>query len=544
MSDRDPSSELERLRARVAEIESAEADLAELRGKFNAFTRDSAFAYFELDLMGNLTFSNRRAAEITGYEAGELVGTNISAYLNEEAMARAQEDLMEATLTPNTGVREYELKAKGGVTRFVETNAVPIMRGEDVVGFQCTLSDVTARKTAEEERQRLEEERRQSQKLEAIGTLAGGIAHDFNNLLTGILAYASMLKRDKSCSEDVHRAADIMERAAKRGAQLTAQLLSFARKGKLQSVPVNMNGMIEDVIAILSRTIDKRIVVEKDLSASPSHVLGDPGQLQQVVLNLAVNARDAMSEGGKLSLATELAHVDGNAEGGEAGLAPGVYVAMTVSDTGAGISEDVRARMFEPFFTTKGVDGTGMGLPVVHGIVKSHGGGIEVDSRPGQGATFRAFLPASAAAPLSADEGAPSAGIKKRCRVLLVEDEEIVRNATRDVLSKLGCEVSMAKDGAEAINIYGAHSGKVDVVLMDLMMPHVNGVDCLRALRKIDPGVRVVAMTGSGSDSVMRRLMEEGPVPLLRKPYSWAELSGAISKAMSEGRPGSDAGPV
>jgi signal transduction histidine kinase/CheY-like chemotaxis protein len=472
------------------------------------------------------------------------VGSSISAFLDEETMARAQEDLMEATLTPNTGVREYELQAKGGVRRFVESNAVPIMRGEDVVGFQCTLSDVTARKAAEKERQRLEEERRQSQKLEAIGTLAGGIAHDFNNLLTGILAYASMLRRDQSCGKDVHRAAEIMERAAKRGAELTGQLLSFARKGKLQSLPVNMNGMIEDVVAILSRTIDKGIVVEKKLRASPSHVLGDPGQLQQVVLNLAVNARDAMPEGGDLRLETELFRPDDEADRGKGGLAPGVYLVMTVSDTGTGIPEDVRARMFEPFFTTKGVDGTGMGLPVAYGIVKSHGGKIEVESGPGQGATFRVYLPASAAAPRPARETAPPVRIKKQCRILLVEDEEIVRSATRDVLTELGCEVSTAEDGAEAISIYGARGGEVDVVLMDLMMPRMNGVDCLRALRKIDPDVRVVAMTGSGPENVIRRLMEEGPVPLLRKPYSWAELSGAIAKVMSPGRPASDAGPA
>ena len=533
MSDSSSGNELGALRAKVAELESADGELARLQDKFISFTRDSAFAYYELDMTGDLTFANRRASEITGYEIDELVQMNIAQFIDEETLARAQADLMEAALTPNTGIREYEMKAKDGTSRFVESNAVPIMKGEEVAGFQCTLIDVTARKAAERERQRLEEERRQSQKLEAIGTLAGGIAHDFNNLLTGILAYASMLKRDESHGDDVHRAATIMERAAKRGAELTGQLLSFARKGKLQSLPVNLNGMIEDVVAILARTIDKSIAVEEKLHASPSHVLGDPAQLQQVVLNLAVNARDAMPDGGSLRIETEVFRHEGDDRHEHGDLEPGAYVVMTVSDTGTGITEDVLGRMFEPFFTTKGKEGTGMGLPVAYGIVKSHGGRIEVDSEPGEGTTFRVYLPASAGAPRRATETVQPVAMRKQCRVLLVEDEEIVRSATHDVLIGLGCEVTMAEDGVEAIEVYKDRGKDLDLVLMDLMMPRMNGVDCLRALRKIDPQVRVVATTGAAPENLIERLSKEEPVPLLTKPYSWAALSAAMATAMS-----------
>jgi PAS domain S-box-containing protein len=533
MSDGSSGNELEALRARVAELESADGELAQLQDKFISFTRDSAFAYYELDMTGDLTFANRRASEITGYEVDELAQMNIAQFIDEETLARAQADLMEAALTPNTGIREYELKAKDGTSRFVESNAVPIMKGEEVAGFQCTLIDVTARKAAERERQRLEEERRQSQKLEAIGTLAGGIAHDFNNLLTGILAYASMLKRDESHRDDVRRAATIMERAAKRGAELTGQLLSFARKGKLQTLPVNLNGMIEDVVAILARTIEKSIAVEEKLDASPSHVLGDPSQLQQVVLNLAVNARDAMPDGGCLRLETEVLTHEGGDRREHGELEPGTYVVMTVSDTGTGIPEEVQGRMFEPFFTTKGKEGTGMGLPVVYGIVKSHGGRIEVDSEPGEGTTFKVYLPASAAAPRRTTETIQPMAMRKHCRVLLVEDEEIVQSAAHDVLIGLGCEVTMAEDGVEALEVYRDRGADIDVVLMDLMMPRMNGVDCLRALREINPQVRVVATTGAAPESVIARLAEEKPVPLLWKPYSWAALSSAMAKVMS-----------
>ena len=531
--EHDLSEELKLLRAKIAELEATGTELRELEDRFNTFTRDSAYGYYELDLNGFITFANRRASEISGYSPEELVGSHIRDLLDEEDFARAPADLQEALTSLNTGIREYRIRSRDGEIRFIESNAVPFKRNGVPVGFQCTSSDVTDRKRAEEERRRLEEERRQSQKLEAIGTLAGGVAHDFNNILTGILAYANMLKRGSDPTEKVKRSAEIIERAARRGAELTGQLLSFARKGKLQNLPVDINMAIEDVVAILARTIDKRIEIEKDLRASPSHVLGDPGQIQQVALNLAVNARDAMPEGGRLLFETELVRFDEDGARAHGGLAAGGYVVMTVSDTGAGIPEDVRGQIFEPFFTTKGKQGTGMGLSVVYGIVKNHGGEIEVDSEPGRGTTFRVHLPAAGGRGRPKTEAVPAAPAEGKGHVLLVDDEEIVRTATREMLADLGYEVTTASDGLEAVETYRCRGGDVDLVMMDLVMPRMGGRDCFRALKEINPHVRVIATTGSGFEGVARELMDEGALGFVRKPYSSAELSEAIAKVIS-----------
>jgi CheY-like chemotaxis protein len=368
--------------------------------------------------------------------------------------------------------------------------------------------------------------------MEAIGTLAGGVAHDFNNILTAILGYTGLLKK-MAKDDGVHKAADVMEKAAKRGAVLTQQLLGFARKGKNESAPVDLAAIVEEVIALLQRTIDKNVVVRCTSSPASVVVIGDPGQLQQVVLNLAVNARDAMPEGGELTIDTSIVAFGEEECRRRPGMTPGSYARLAVTDTGCGITEEVRRRIFEPFFTTKELGkGTGMGLAMVYGIVQNHGGTIAVRSDVGRGTTVEIYLRHAAEvtaveAPQRSGRAAPGAG-----RVLVVDDEDGVRQVAADVLGSLGYDVTVAADGAEAVSRYREFFHEIDVVLLDLAMPGMGGRECFRALKAINSEVKAVLCTGYGFNVAAQQLLDEGMLGIVAKPYEIEQLSDAIAQAL------------
>ncbi len=408
---------------------------------------------------------------------------------------------------------------------------------EQVVSLLRIVGDVFAntleRQRAEESRAQLESQLRQSQKMEAIGTLAGGVAHDFNNLLTGILGYASFLREAVGGDPAVRRAVAVIESAAERAADLTRQLLGFARRGEVRRAPVRIHGLIQDVVELLERTIDKRIAIALKLAAPADLILGDPGQMGQVVLNLAVNARDAMPDGGRLVLSTRQVEMRPEDAHLYPELSPGAYLELSVEDTGLGIARHVQARIFEPFFTTKGPGkGSGMGLAVVYGILRGHGGSIRVESEENAGATFRIFLPlaeeqAEDARPRQRDEPITGTG-----GVLVVDDEPIVRSTAGELLRNLGYSVIVASDGAEALEAFVAHRTSIDVVLLDLVMPGMDGRECLTRLREIDPNVRVVLSSGWGFEDFAHDLASAGIAGFVRKPYQIAQLSRIVAQAL------------
>ena len=366
----------------------------------------------------------------------------------------------------------------------------------------------------------------QMQKLEAIGTLAGGVAHDFNNVLTAITALAGDLVTTAEPGGNVHQAARQIERAASQGSQLTRQLVSFARQGGKRSEPVEVASLAADLADLVARTFTKSIRVERRLSSNGACVLGDPVQLQQVLLNLAMNARDAMPDGGSLTLASEVRALSGPAPLALVGLAAGRYVVLSVCDTGTGIAPEVLPRIFEPFFTTK----TGMGLAVVYGIVKEHAGAVEVESEPGRGTSFRVWLPAldevapPARAPALAPEPVPARAADV-VRVLVVDDEDEVRAIALRVLGQLGFETDSARDGVEALERYRAR--RADVVLLDLAMPRMSGRECFASLKALDPEVRVVLVTGA-ADASVKALLTAGACRFLPKPWAVPELARTV----------------
>jgi signal transduction histidine kinase/ActR/RegA family two-component response regulator len=376
------------------------------------------------------------------------------------------------------------------------------------------------------EQRRAEDAQRQSQKLESIGLLAGGVAHDFNNLLVGILGYADVLAAEAKPGSEAEEAARTIIQAAQRAAQLTRQLLALARLGQHRIERVDVHTMVKEATTLLARTLDKSIRLETRLGAGAHEVRGDPGQLQQVILNLAVNARDAMPEGGVLTL--ETADVLLDAATAVPGLGPGRYVTFSVSDTGVGIPEANRERIFEPFFTTKPEGkGSGLGLATVFGIAKGHGGTVHLYSELGVGTRFTVYLPA-ATGPVRLEELEDQAAPRGTGTVLVVDDEEIVRRTASRVLTSLGYEPVVVPGGQEALDWLAGQPAPPVAVLLDLAMPGMDGRACFRELRARVPGLRVVVSSGFSKSGRGEELLAEGAVAFVQKPYRTIELARAL----------------
>jgi two-component system, cell cycle sensor histidine kinase and response regulator CckA len=386
----------------------------------------------------------------------------------------------------------------------------------------------------EEKQRRFEERMQQAQKLESLGMLAGGIAHDFNNLLAAILGQASLLDMELPERSSAREAAKVISRAAEQAAELTEKLLGFARQGKHQSVVNDLHEILKETGVLTRHMLDKNVEVHFHTDANNPRVKGDPIQLQQVFLNLAINARDAMPGGGALTFRTENLVVAGE-QGREHPIKPGLYVVTHVQDTGRGISKEVLPRIFEPFFTTKAIgQGTGLGLSMVYGIVDSHGGFIEVDSAPQQGTEFRIFLPVTGeplTAPprLNPDAMPLQSG---RRRILVAEDEPLVRTMMKTLLEKLGYEAILTENGREAVEYFEKNNASVDLVIMDMIMPVMDGERCYLALRVIDPGVKVILSSGFGINEQAQSLLDSGVLSFVKKPYRITELSKAIEEAL------------
>ncbi len=400
--------------------------------------------------------------------------------------------------------------------------------------FASTL----ARKQAEQERRELEERLRQSQKLKAITTLAGGIAHDFNQILMGVRGQAELLRENMSGQSAAQRVASVLDTAAERGAELTRKVLEFARETppKESTEPTCLHNIVEEVCSLLQHSLEKTIDVERELSAERSHLIGDRGALQQLVMNLAVNARDAMEAGGELRFTTHDFHLQRSEAHRYPELEPGDYIRLDVRDTGCGMERETLERIFEPFFTTKEQGkGTGLGLSAAYGVVRKHGGTLRVDSQVGEGTCFSLWFPVSAAVDRPAPVKAPLPAVRGHGLVLLVDDEQIVRLTATALLESIGYEVLVASNGVEAVELFSQRSEEIDVVLLDLIMPEMDGRECFAAMRKIDARVPIVLSSGWGYETARQDFPEEGLAGLITKPYpSIGEfsriLAGAIAK--------------
>ncbi len=377
------------------------------------------------------------------------------------------------------------------------------------------------------EHRRLEAQLRHAHKMEAVGTLAGGIAHDFNNLLQAVLGYTQILLMERDPSSHDYEKLAAIEKMARRGGDLSKRLLIYARRVESKPKPLNINQEIVQTCKVLERTMPKMIDINLHLAEDISIVSCDPAELQQIIMNLSVNATDAMPDGGHLSIETENVFLDGSYCRNNPGASEGVHVLMRLSDTGCGINEEVKDHIFEPFFTTKEVGkGTGLGLPMVYGLVKAQGGYITCESDPGRGTTFRTYFPVphseGSVVMESPQMGGPMPGGVET--VLVVDDEETVRLSTRDMLKHFGYTVVLAENGEKALETYKGHAAGIDLVILDLSMPGMGGHQCARELTAMDPDVTILIASGHSPSAQEKDLVEAGAAGFISKPYQVGDL--------------------
>jgi PAS domain S-box-containing protein len=520
------------LRAEIARLQAELLKLARPETESQSPTRTSRlleFAPFAVENLSDATYVicedasivyvNLAACEMLGYAQQELLAMKVFD-LNEHITPESWRAIWTTTVRDRrqTIISEHRRKDGQKVPVEILANAID-MRG---VTYSCTFTrDIT-------ERRKLETRMRQAEKMEAIGQLAGGIAHDFNNQLAGIVGYADLLKDELQDRPDLIQIADAILTAAMRSAGLTRQLLAFARQGKNLSSPVDLHAIVGEVVEMMKRSIDKRIVIRSDLDAPAAVTIGDPSQLQNAVLNLAINARDAMPGGGTLTFSTRLVTIDGtHPVAALRQLAPGHYVQVSVGDTGIGMDADTQRRIFEPFFTTKEKGkGTGMGLPAVYGTINNHRGAIQVHSELAHGTVVDLYLPlALGSVPASELADGPEACQSIGARVLLVEDETAVRDMGVKMLNRLQCQVTTVGSGKEAIAIYCDRFSQFDVVILDLVMPEMSGKDTFRHLQQINPGIIAILTSGYTLDGEVQSILDAGAKGFLQKPFRAAELS-------------------
>ncbi len=511
----------EQLRQEISDRKLAENSLRASERKYRTLLDSIGVGFYETDLEGYMIFFNETLCKLLGYTENDLKGLHYRQFIDEKDRKTVFHvyNTVYRTGQSATGF-VYNIISKDG-RRIPHEASVTLVRDDAgrPIGFRGIARDVT-------EEKQLEERLLQAQKMESIGTLAGGIAHDFNNLLAGILGYASLTKTKISREHDIFRYIEAIEASASRAADLTSQLLAFARGGKYESKPVNLNTVVEDTLKILSRTLDKSIEITRNLREHLPNVEADPAQMQQLLMNLCVNAGDAMPNGGHLTIGTDVVEMGKNDVDMEA--APGPYVMLSVADTGVGMDRETIARIFEPFFTTKGPgEGTGLGLSMVYGVVKNHGGAVTVQSKPGAGSTFKIYLPASTVPDIY--DGPDTKMLQNGDElILVVDDEDSVRSMAQDMLEPHGYSVLVAEDGEQALDIYKRHSGNIKLVILDMVMPRMGGRETFQQLQRLNPEVRVLLSTGYSREGKAQEILDSGVMGFIQKPYRANTLLSSV----------------
>jgi PAS domain S-box-containing protein len=469
---------------------------------------------FEADLDLNLTYTNRRGFELFGYTREDVrKGLNGLEVLAPEDRARARFKMKERLKGKDPGALEYTAMRKDGSTFPVLFHAAPILRQGEMTGIRGIIVDLS-------ERKQLEDDLRQAQKMEGIGRLSGGVAHDLNNLLSPILGYGEMLQAEFGPEDERREAVEEIVRAAERARDLVRQLLAFSRRQTLEFKAIEVSSLVRDFEKLLRRTIREDIEVELELGESLPTIQADRGQVEQVIMNLAVNAEDAMPRGGRLLVETALVELDDSFVATHRGAEEGPHVMLAVRDDGVGMDEDTMKHVFEPFFTTKS-QGTGLGLATVYGIVKQHGGSIWVQSEVGKGTEVACYFPVVRSEPDR--EPARSRGeeaLSQKGTVMVVEDEPAVRKLAVTALERQGYTLLSAGDGQECLEVLEGHTGPVDLLLTDVVLPGMDGRSLFEKVKELYPDTKGLFMSGYSEEVITHHgVLDEG-IALVQKPFS------------------------
>jgi len=510
--------------------ELAEAAMLERERMYQSMFEEALVGIAQTSLDGRFLRVNRHLSDLLGYTSDELIALDFMTITHPEEVAedsKAKSELISGAMDRYTRQKRY--RRKDGT--FVWTRlTVSLHRG--VTGkpnyFISIIEDIT-------ERRRAEEELRQAHKMEAVGQLAGGIAHDFNNLLTAIVGYADLVLGQVTNDDRLRNDIEEIRKAGHSAASLTRQLLAFSRKQMLKPQILDLNASVTTIKSLLRRLIGEHITLVLRLTAPLDRVSADPGQVEQVILNLALNARDAMARGGTLSIETANVDLDRAYVIGHAGAKPGPHVMLAISDTGVGMDAAVQAHLFEPFYSTKAPGkGTGLGLATVYGIVKQSGGSIFVYSERDHGTTFKVFLPrvdSTANNPdVSTDTTDAFTGTET---ILLVEDQAEVRLVTRETLTRHGYTVVEATNGPEALLAARNHRGRIDLLVTDVVMPRMGGRELAERFVQAQAAARVLYMPGYTEDSVVQQGILEGAVAFIQKPFTPAALLQKVREVLN-----------
>jgi two-component system, cell cycle sensor histidine kinase and response regulator CckA len=517
-------------RKALEKLQYSEGLLRASEGKYRSLVESIPDIIFALEMDGSFSYIGPRWKKIMGHDEAEVLGKYFINFVPAE-----EHPWMIQVFKEVRNHKKYveniqlQFRKKDGSLRYFSASAAPLLDDKGkVVGTMGIARDIT-------ERRKLEEQLLQAQKMESIGNLAGGIAHDFNNLLSGILGYASFAKKKMSAQDPLYHSLNSIERSANQAAELTKQLLGFARRGKYQVKPINCNALIQDLIKFLKRTIDKRINLEVELDPRLHLIEGDETQLQQSLINICLNARDAMPSGGTLKIATENQSLLMGLVGKQGGGNKKHLVKITLSDTGIGMTPEICSQIFEPFFTTKEPGrGTGLGLSMVYGIIQNHEGYIELKSEPGQGTSFEIFIPA-APEMVMGETSVPTIDriIPKGSEtILVVDDEDLIRQLGADILEDSGYKILQASRGEEAIQIYQKKKKKIALVVLDMVMPGMGGKETFLQLKAINPKIKVLLSSGYSTNEGVGEILKEGVGGFIQKPYRDEELIAKVREVL------------
>ena len=518
----------------ISERKRAEVELHESEARLRAITENVPDIIFTVDRQLRIQFINHVP---TGLSVERALGTSCLEYVAPDDRATVETAIQHVFETGQ--LTSYEILARGpkDTLSWYATRLAPIDLGAGEKHVLLITEDITARKQAEEQQHQLDAKFQQAQKLESLGILAGGIAHDFNNLLTGILGYADLASLELPPGSPAHDLIAEAMNGTRRAAELTAQMLAYSGKGRFVVEPLDLSALIEGITRLLGISISKKCVLKYDLVPDLPNIAADATQMRQVVMNLVINASEAIGErSGLISIATGAMHCDHTYLSEtylDEDLPEGLYVYVEVSDNGTGMTEETRARLFEPFFTTK-FTGRGLGLAAVLGIVRGHKGALKVYSEPGRGTTFKALFPATEmpSAALENSRG-PATEWRGSGTVLLIDDEETVRGLVRRMLERMGFTVLTAADGREALELFRANTAQIRLMVLDMTMPHMDGEETFRELRRIRDDLIIILSSGYNEQTATSRFAGKGLAAFIQKPYRFEELRAVVRKALA-----------
>ena len=506
----------------------AEEALKDSEQRYRTLFEESIDGVYSVLRDGEITDANGSFCRLFGYSKEEMIGKDVRhLFADPSDHSRCQEEIEK-----NGFVKDFEVKFRTRAGKELDcllTSSVHYGKDGNIAGYRGILRDLTIRK-------KLQKQLLQAQKMEAVGTLAGGVAHDFNNLLQVVIGFSELVLSDENLPDRYRDDLEKVLQAGKTGAELIQRLLMFSRKTEPKPLNLDLNQRIHQIQKFLQRTIPKMIDIELNLADDLARIHADPSQMDQVLMNLSINARDAMSEGGKLVIETENIVIDEDYARTHLDAEPGRYVLLHVSDTGCGMGKETVEHVFEPFFTTKEIGrGTGLGLAMVHGIVKQHNGHITVYSEVGKGTTFNVYFPASqdpTETDLESTSIMPALGTET---VLLVDDEDFIRRLGVQILTKHGYTVLEAKNGREALDLFEKEHERISVVILDLIMPEMGGIECLRGLLKIDPKVKILVASGYAADTSVKETIQQGAKGFITKPFRIKVLLLEVRRIIDEG---------